>query len=276
MDNFRFFHRIPLTHLKNENDLQLHRSVRTVLAGDDKAHEDGDGYYDHSTMGVTAEYRSYDEKINILEAALEPISTSIYTQRLATLDHKRDYVTHGFRRTVVAGLHHFDLAICEAARCMLIPIDHYFNLANLDYNSQSAASDNLTTECEQHYAAEIELLGVRPWINQLKAVNKEFIELFATRIDEAAAKPAFNVKDVRKDADHGLRVVLYIIEAKIAVTGNIVPFKGFIGKVNEIFDYYTKQYATHVGRLAAQKAKGEGDKGEGDNAEGDNAGAAES
>jgi AcrR family transcriptional regulator len=273
MDNSKFLHPIPLTHLKNENDLQLHRSVRTVLAGDDKAHEDGDGYFDHATMGVTTEYRSYDDKIKILEAALEPISTSIYTQRLATLDHKRDYVTHGFRRTVVAGLHHFDLAICEAARCMLIPIDHYFNLANLDYNSQSAASDNLTTECEQHYAAEIELLGVRPWINQIKAANKEFIELFGTRIDEAAAKPAFNVKDVRKDADHGLRVVIYIIEAKIAVTGNIAPFRGFIGKVNEIFDYYTKQYATHVGRLAAKKAKGEGDTGEGDNSDG---GAAES
>jgi hypothetical protein len=54
---------------------------------------------------------------------------------------------------------------------------------------------------------------------------------------------------------NALYAILDFVEAKITVTGDRTPFEGFIRDFNTQADYYNKQLAIHLGRLAAKKNK---------------------
>jgi hypothetical protein len=173
------------------------------------------------------------------------------------LDKSRDSLVIGMRGFLKAALRHVDGNVSESANRVIIVFNAYdypIAIQNLPLDEETVVIYSMLDEMEKNYAADIEIIGLKVWIDGLRAQNEAFDKLTREYNEEQAAKPTFHPKEVRKETDKAYQNFITVLESLIIREGD-AEYAPFISELNALIKHYNDRLAQHLGRLHAEKEK---------------------
>jgi hypothetical protein len=173
------------------------------------------------------------------------------------IDHIRDTLFLGIKKSVKLALVHFDEKIQEAARKLKIIYDKYnkpISLVDQPYDAETVGINNFIKELETDYPNEIDIVGLRPWIDKLRIRNEEFEQLTSAYIEQKAEKPLFQSKEARRETDEAYKKIVYGINGLIVLEGE-TEYADFVNELNILIKHYNDTLAQHLGRIHAGKER---------------------
>lgn len=184
--------------------------------------------------------------------ALGLIRKSVITDELEVVDQPRDYTYRGTVGTAKAALNHYNAEVRKAAAKVMVVFDSFGNVAAMPYNEETIAIRKLRAELMGSCSAEVTLLGLEPWLNELEAQNNAFDTLMKERYSEEAGRTALRMKTIRIEVEAAYKKILKRIDALIEINGD-ENYKEFIAQLNIRVANYNNTVARREGN------KGDGD-----------------
>jgi hypothetical protein len=188
------------------------------------------------------------------DEALEIIRKSAKTELINEADSKRDHTFRGFAGMVISFLNHFDPKKQQAAVQLEIVLNHYGNVNVLPKDEETAAIHNLLQDVKITYAAQIGLLGLNEWVEELEKDNLTFQALTADRNTEEAMRSSLRMIEVRRECDAVYRQIVERIEALILLNGE-AQYADFVNELNNLVRHYNNTIAARKGRGASKEGK---------------------
>jgi hypothetical protein len=164
---------------------------------------------------------------------------SNYTKKIVDADHRDDQLLVGIRNIVVGALHHFDPRIVEAAISLQNRLNAFGAIIKKSYEEEAAAIRILLLDLQGSSAAEVELLGLTPWINELEIAVNDFERLLQLRIEEQATKPMERLREIRNEIEEVYRKMIDRINAFNTIEEKEV-YNEFIRQLNLQIDYFNE------------------------------------
>jgi hypothetical protein len=204
---------------------------------------------DNNTADVLEIKSFVDDTItanNPVEAAYAYQKDSPYTIKIEARDMRRDRGVVGIRAECFAKINHFDPAIVAAAETVLHCYDKYGKrIQDLSLVIETEIIDQLINDFENDttVSAAITTLGLKPWVAELKAANKDFKEIYIERIKKYADKPSLPAHQLKPAAVVAFNELFKQIDSRnnIDKTGK---YKMLIAQLNAL----TEQYNTAAKR----------------------------
>jgi hypothetical protein len=163
---------------------------------------------------------------------------------------------------VKTALRHFDPVTSEAAKRLKIVLDTYNTpkaLTRLPYDAETISIVNLLQEFDGKYLADVQAIGLTPWVSELRARNDEFDRLTKACNEQQAAKPPFSMTEARNETDEAYKEIVLVINALIVMEGE-TAYAPFVTELNELIKHYNDLIAQHRGRNKAKsQSKSEND-----------------
>ena len=136
------------------------------------------------------------------DAAQQQIRKSEHTEKLITLDEKRDKIYRGLVLHLQSEQLCPDENRAAAANKLMIVVDTYGNFTAHNYQKETAEIYNFIQSLkDESLKTAVAAAGITEWIDWLEKANKDFKDLFDSRRDEYAAQPVYDLKNIRKDLD---------------------------------------------------------------------------
>lgn len=228
-----------LRSFRNNEHLNFHQGVRKIITDITPV-----------SLNVETQFGIYETQIEKEAEAIEPLRKSIITDELADADAIRDNTFRGITDAVLSATRHFTAGIRTAA----IKIDtevmkHYGNIAKRTYEEETTLITKFITDLQSKYDADCSLIGINPWLVELKKNNDYFNTLYFNRIDDESAKTQLRMKQSKMEVDVAFKVIIKRIEALIEINGE-ANYKDFVLKINELIDKYNIIQAQRKGRNA--------------------------
>lgn len=224
-----------LTRLRNEDHYLFNtRFKRLVLQ------------FSATALNIVTQFDEWQAAFDDEGTAIEYVRKSSITDQLVEADGLRDDLFGGFMLLVKGNLHHYNSGMRMAAERVNVITDHFGNLAQFTFTSESASIINMIAELGGADAPDIAALGLHGWITELQNRNNAFIELFDSRLDESAGKTALRMKEVRLRIDTAYNAIIKRINAGIVFNGE-APYADFVKLLNESLLYYRNLLARQVG-----------------------------
>jgi hypothetical protein len=244
--------KLALEHLTNEEHFNFITEV-VELFFDDSAHEDRkSGSYSAASLGLTVQYTELVAARNREDIALELVRKSAITETMVDTDHKRDIAFNSLNDTLEAWVHHFNPAKRAAVSRVIIVARHYAALSHKTYAAQTSSMYNFVQELRTNYAADVALLGLDEFLNEIETLNELFKTLSKERYLEMAAKTDLRMKGVRRESDDAYRTMIHFLEAMITINGPTtyqIPVKD----LNERVKKYDQMLAQRKGISGKKK-----------------------
>ncbi|MDR3269829.1 MAG: DUF6261 family protein [Tannerella sp.] len=185
---------------------------------------------------------------------MDALRSSSLTDRLADIDRLIDRLLVGINNIVQAGRHHFDSAKVNAANRIYIRMKAFGDIENKSYEGVSAALGILIMDLRTHYAADIALLGLGEWLDQLEAAHLEFDTLFNQRNMEWADRPDVKLKDIRRRIDSFYRQIVDRINAAALLETKEGVYDDLIRQLNQEITYFNDHAPHHAKKDVAHVA----------------------
>jgi hypothetical protein len=182
------------------------------------------------------------------DTALEIIRKSADTVLMLEADHVRDCTFRGFVDAVKSALNHFDPQKREAARLLMILLDHFGNLARKAPNEETAGIYNLMQELNGAYADNVRILSLEDWTRQLATDNEAYEVLVKDRNIEVAQRSKLRMKEIRNEMQDVYAKIVERIEATITLNGEVPPFAEFVNELNAFLKRYADVLAQRKGK----------------------------
>ncbi|WP_346861704.1 DUF6261 family protein [uncultured Draconibacterium sp.] len=227
---------LHLTHLRNEEHYNFNTEVNELIVR-----------FTVEALKIQRYYPAYEAAIANEGEALDVVQKSIFTGPIADADHERDTITLGMEDMIDAALRHFNEDVREAARKLKIAFDGFAGLTTKPYDQQTAATDKLIELLETKFAGEMTLVGLTPWLPELKAKNQAVVTLVGERYTDESAKTPVKMKTARKQLDAAFRNVIRLLDALIVVDGP-EAYEDFVAELNERINKYNKRLSQRDGR----------------------------
>jgi hypothetical protein len=250
--------------------------------------------YGASTLCIADLFTIFLAFLVQLDILLEVIRKSDYTRKVENDDKDRDNIFRGFIGVVLSYRRHANVAKRDAAHRVTNLLKQYRkSILRAAYVVESGATTNLIKDLRGKYAADVALLGVESWVDDLEAANLKFIADYALRVKESIDKPKREIKALRPLIDKIFHHITNVFAAKLTVDGldgdvvvepseldtgahedgdttpphlrGNVNYNCVVG-LNEIIKKYNNMIAQHEGRLSAGH-KDDDDDNEGEDAE---------
>ena len=236
----------------------------------------------------TCEEASFAEVLAAYEAAFEAFDAVLktsggedpLTKAVTDADAATDRCYTGLAASVRALLYHYDPAIAELARRMLIIIDRYGNPTNLSYLEEYGVIDNLLQDLRAFDTEEVgstedgsgeeeeeerpgglsllttdthnlTTLGLDGWVAQLQQCRDRFMTLFAQRNTKQATIETGKTKEARWAADEAYRAAVKRINALIEINGS-EAYASIVANLNRLIDRQKSIQAARDTRNAAK------------------------
>ena len=176
----------------------------------------------------------FTDAVNDIDAALEIIRKSVFTEDIQNADIERDATTTGLIATVAGLAKHFNPEIREQTREIQIIFNHYKGINQQSITSQTASTVNMLQALREKPDL-LTVLNINDWVDQLETVNNKVAQLTMNRFDENAAKPLQRMKEARPTCDDRLNKLYNAIEtfAQIAPSGEYDKCISVINTINK-------------------------------------------
>ena len=195
---------LNFSRLHNEEHFEFHNEFNNLV---DKATP--------AALGIETQYSAYMFLYADEFEALGFIRKNHITDEIADADNLRDFTFRGMSDTVKAGGNHFNPLVREAARRVQVVFDHFGNLTIKSYDDETASINKFVSELKVKYAADVIILGIADWLDELQANNDAFVELQQSRNSKEAEKTQLRMRQVRLEVDAAFRTITNRINALI-------------------------------------------------------------
>lgn len=239
---------LHLNNLHNEEHFQFQTGFKGLVE------DNGPG-----ALNIAEAFAAYAPLYDDENKALDQVIKSSITDDLAKADTGRDFIFRGFSDAVKSTSRHFRADMRQASARVQVVLDRYGNLTVKPYNEETAAINSLAGDLLTTCVADIELLGLIDWVNELKASNDAFDNLKKSRFTEEAGKTMLQMKVVRAQVDKTYDAIIERINAQITLNGE-GTFAGFVRELNSRIAEYSDILAQRKGRNAKGKANDNGAK----------------
>ncbi|MDR1455263.1 MAG: DUF6261 family protein [Tannerella sp.] len=211
-------------------------------------------------LGICIFITPFRHELEDLTTALERISKSAETVRIAGADHEFDVSFSGMHEYARSCLHHFSLDVRQAAENINVVFAHYGNIGKEAYRQELGASFNLVQDLRAR-ETDVETMNLGPWIEAHEQAAQALAALLDERTGETAQQTELRVRKVRRKLDAVYQQITDRLDAMINLHGrDFVP--GFVAEYNAHATEYKNKLAQHLGRIHAGKK--DGDDGEAD------------
>ncbi len=228
--------KINLPYLHNEEHFQFPTEFKDLV-----------NLYKAGTIDIEELFKAFLILYAQEYEALNVVRKTISTEELGKIDKQRNQIFRGFVDGVKSNLNSPDEQINLAARRLQLVLDQYGNIARKTYDDKTPAIYKLIQEARTTYLADITLLGLINWINQLETINLSFDSMMKARYAEDAAKTELQMKQVRLLIDASYRAIADQLDALIKVNG-VAKYEAFVKDLNVRVDRYNKIIEQRKGR----------------------------
>jgi hypothetical protein len=174
---------------------------------------------------------------------------SDFTKKKRETDHERDKTFTGMGGIVRAHMKDFDPSVYDAADHVNNLLKNYGSITQMDYDAKTVALDSILARLNSSdYQSAIALLGIRPWMNKLSDLNKQFKIYVDDAAEEQLNKPNITSRAARRASDEALRLITNRVEALINING-LQTFAVFVEEFNLLVKHYNLLVNEHYGRL---------------------------
>jgi uncharacterized protein YciW len=220
---------IPLSRIKNENHVQFHTSVDTLVA---TIPEDT-----HSFGGI---YPMYADALGKEKEALDYMRQSDMTDQIATQDKVRCNCYRGIADTLKGMTRHFDPKIRESAVRLNKVFTFYGNIALKPIDARTAAITDLCNEITgQSYSESMANLKIMTeWVTKLQEENNKLQGMMMKRFNESKSKTRYRMRTSRKITDKFYRAIINNLQNDILTGEESQTFIDFITELNAIIVHY--------------------------------------
>jgi len=197
------------------------------------------------------------------DEALKKIFKSAMTAEIHAADTERDETFRGMAEANLSALRHFKPAVRKAAQRLQIVFDTYGNVARKSDEEETSAIHNLLSELMQKHEADMELVGLNPWAEELYMQNGGVEKMLEERDRESAARTDLVMKQARARVDEAYRAVTGRIDALAVVaadgllddgdTSLAAAYADFIANLNITIDRFNARIAQRRGMAKAKK-----------------------
>jgi len=226
---------ISLSRLRNEEHNEFHSEFNDLVID-----------FTPVELGVETQFSDFTRHFGNEKETLHILQKSDITDELVDSDALRDFTFRGFSDSIKSSCNHFRKETKKAAKRVQIVLDEYGNVVEKSYDQETTAINNLVSKLKQDYAAEISILGVSEWIDELLANNEAFNTLIKTRYSQESAKTQLLMKRVRIEVDHAFRTITKRINALIIVNGE-EAYEKFVIELNNRIENYSNKLAIRLG-----------------------------
>ncbi|MDR0604393.1 MAG: DUF6261 family protein [Bacteroidales bacterium] len=209
-----------------------------------------------SRLKIDDEYTEFLVVYEQEDVSMRKILKSPVTSQRQQADKKRDATYSGLSGTVESAMFHFDPLKVAAAGRLNIVFKTYGNVARKSYNEATAAIHNILVDLRGKYATDIEILGLKEWVDELEIENNAFEELMKVRFTELEEKTDLKAKEVREKMDKIYALIVKRINAIFLIEKDLV-YKTFIRQWNTRLKVYNDILAQRKGRAEAKKKENE-------------------
>jgi hypothetical protein len=183
----------------------------------------------------------YEEFAGLLEQEKKVVDaqkSSDYTRQIADADHRDDSLVTGIRDTVAAALHHFDPAVVAAANTLSLRLKAFGEIQAKSYEEEATAVEILVDDLQSPaFAPQAAIVGLTPWVAELRQAVDEFKDLLKLRDDETAGKPQQRLREIRREIERVYRqIITRVSSADTLDTGN--AYTEFINRLNARITYF--------------------------------------
>ncbi|MDR0604932.1 MAG: DUF6261 family protein, partial [Bacteroidales bacterium] len=200
------------------------------------------------------------------DTSYKVVRKSDISEQKAEKDRLRDDIVVAIKNMLKSFLFHFDERVRDAAKRVKIIFDNYNKptpIIKLPYDAETIAINNFIQELENKYAADIQLLGLTDWINELTVRNAAFEQLTISYNEQLSEKTPLRPKETRQATDDAYKDIITVIEGTVVLEMKEKGLKDiteseyypFISELNNLITHYNIQIARHIGRLLAEKEK---------------------
>ncbi|MFZ4548865.1 MAG: DUF6261 family protein, partial [Bacteroidales bacterium] len=172
---------------------------------------------------------------------------SMLTDDIAEADDLRDNTFIGLCDAIKSAGRHFRPEVQQAASRLQVIIGNHSNLIRKSYDEETAAINSLINDFNTVGAADVAIIGLTDWVNELQANNNAFDDLKKGRYTEEAGKTQLQMKEVRLQLDEAYHAIVNRINALIVVNGE-TAYSNFVNELNQRVESYSKLVAQRRGR----------------------------
>lgn len=187
--------------------------------------------------------------VNRLDDVFQKRQKSDLTNEIASLDERRDTAIISLTWFIQAYLNYFEETKCQAAMKIKTAVEQYgSSLYKLNYLAETTTLTNLVhdLESDNELAEAVNILGLKPLVDEIKTSNKLFDEKYLERVEEMSKVPDESAVDLRKKATAHYRDLVDIIGAHVLLSGP-ERYQSLINKLNELIEKYNEMISTHKG-----------------------------
>ncbi|MGB4575380.1 MAG: DUF6261 family protein [Paludibacter sp.] len=187
--------------------------------------------YTPQALDIVAAYEAYLPLYRNEGTALVAITKSATTEEIETADKARDFTFRGLADKVRNSLNHFNPAVREAAKRVMVIFNSFGNLSPKPYDEESGLLAGLIADLRTKVADDLPVLEIVDWIAELERLNNAFISLEKSRNSEEAGRSELRMKTVRVEVDAAYRAITKRINALIIVNGE-TAYAEFVKELN--------------------------------------------
>ena len=198
---------------------------------------------------------TYRAAVTAYDGAFKQQRESALTNDVAIADERNDKAWRGLNKANKAALDHYSNNVAAAAHAIDVVIRNYGDPTKLSYPNETARIYNLCQDLDKPAnVAHINVIGIKGWVDELKAANKAFSETFAKRGNEQYTLITGLTKEKRIDTENAYRKAIEKLEAML-IMGPTAQLNTMAEKINYYVDYYNNIIATRRGRAEAKNSK---------------------
>ena len=172
--------------------------------------------YGADNLGIADLMTRLTGKYHKADKLLEIIRKSPHTKEIEEADKERDKLFRDFSDVVKATRSLPPEANSKAAERLHILLSGYRkSVLRGSYVKESAALYNLLEDLRGPHAADVTLLGLGNWVNNLRAAEDKFLAYRAARTKEELDKPVEHLEIVRKEGDVLLHSIINVVNARL-------------------------------------------------------------
>ena len=179
------------------------------------------------------------------DECLKLTQKSLLTDEIVEADSLRDSLYAGYRKSV-KGFANFPLpAHAYAAKVLLQHMKDYKIDPRMQLDSQTGLMINFIDDLGTKYADQIDLLSLKPFVEQLRAANEKVRSLTNERTDERIGRTLGALREARKASDKAYRDLVKMVNALALIEGD-ADYAAFIDYVNTEIEHYKQEVLTRA------------------------------
>ena len=232
------------SHLNNGAHFQFIKNVSDRLATDTKIKENAVG---QAVIRALTEALATEDKYLVLS------QKSLLTEEIATADKERDTLFTGYRTAVKGFMNMPVAALAKNAHELWQHLADYAIDPQMQLERETGLITNLCTDLVGKYAAQVQALGLKAYVDALKTANERVETLLVQRTTDNSTKVVGALRTAREASDKAFRNLSKVVNA-LAILGNPADYAAFIDFINTLIKRYKEQaIPTSTAKVTAEK-----------------------